>query len=134
LLAVSLASMSFSILATRPSLPRLNAHPSQIQRDNMNLLFFGNFYHMGLDSYETEMHKMMENSGLIYNCLIKDIHTEGIVLARKYKLLRTAYNIFMFGLIAATLAFIIASVIQPPKLTPSAPNNTNSNKISLHHP
>jgi len=132
LLAVSLTSMCFSILSTRPSLPRLTSHPSQAQKENMNLLFFGNFYHMNLESYQTEMHKMMENSALIYSCLIKDIHTEGVVLARKYKLLRTSYNVFMFGTIVATVAFIIASLIQPPKLTATPANN--SNKISLHHP
>jgi len=132
LLGISLASMCFSILSTRPSLPRLTSHPSQAQKENMNLLFFGNFYHMGLESYQIEMHKMMENSALIYGCLIKDIHTEGVVLARKYKLLRTSYNVFMFGIIVATIAFIIASLIQPPKLTPSPTNN--SNKVSLHHP
>ena len=87
---------------------------------------------MNLESYQAEMHKMMENSALIYSCLIKDIHTEGVVLARKYKLLRTSYNVFMFGTIVATVAFIIASLIQPPKLTATPANN--SNKISLHHP
>jgi len=122
LLAVSICSMSFSILSTRPSLPRLTSRPSQRQKENNNLLFFGNFYHMSLESYQTEMHRLMESSGLIYNSLIKDIHTEGKVLARKYKLLRTSYNIFMFGLIAATLAFIIVSVMQPPKSTPSIPS------------
>ena len=131
LLAVSLTSMSFSIVSTRPSLPRLTYRPGLIEKENINLLFFGNFYHMSLETYQAEMHKMMDNSGLVYNCLIKDIYTEGKVLARKYKLLRISYNIFMFGLIAATLAFIIAAVMQPPKLTPSPSNNAK--KVSVHH-
>jgi hypothetical protein len=33
------------------------------------------------------------------------------VLGRKYKLLRIAYNIFMYGLIASVIAFVAASII-----------------------
>ena len=40
--------------------------------------------------------------------MIKDIYYLGIVLARKYKLLRISYNIFMYGLITAIIAFGIA--------------------------
>lgn len=131
LLAVCLTSMSFSILSTRPSLPWLTSRPAKRHKENVNLLFFGNFYHMSLEAYSTEMHKMMESEEMIYDCLIKDVHTEGLVLAKKYRLLRNSYNIFMFGIIAATVAFIIASVIQTPKLTSKSTDNTN--KISLHH-
>ncbi|PIG95807.1 hypothetical protein CS542_10000 [Pedobacter sp. IW39] len=34
-----------------------------------------------------------------------------MVLGRKYRLLRIAYNVFMFGIIASVLAFVIASAI-----------------------
>jgi len=40
--------------------------------------------------------------------MIKDTYFLGVVLAKKYKYLRIAYNIFMFGLIAAMIAFTIA--------------------------
>jgi hypothetical protein len=130
LLAVSLISMCFSILSTRPSLPK---HASMINRKTsgpVNLLFFGNFYHMGLEAYRTEMHKMMDNTELIYDSLIQDVHTEGKVLAKKYKLLRNSYNIFMFGLIAAILAFIIAAVLQPSTLNSIA---DKPNKAVVRH-
>jgi hypothetical protein len=43
--------------------------------------------------------------------MIKDIYYLGKVLARKYKFLRLSYNIFMFGLVLAMLAFIIAFIV-----------------------
>ena len=47
----------------------------------------------------------------LYGMLIKDIHQLGVVLARKYKLVRWAYNIFMVGLIASVVAFTIAAMM-----------------------
>jgi hypothetical protein len=45
--------------------------------------------------------------------MIKDVYFLGVVLARKYRLLRWAYNIFMYGLIISVLAFAIAAAIGP---------------------
>jgi hypothetical protein len=118
LLSVSLISMCFSILSTRPSLPKHQSRLNKRISGPVNLLFFGNFYHMSLEAYRTDMHKMMDNTELIYDSLIQDVHTEGKVLAKKYKLLRNSYNIFMFGLIVAILAFIIVAVLQPSPLNP----------------
>ena len=54
------------------------------------------------------MAKMMVDSEYLYGSLIKDIYQLGVVLARKYKLIRWAYNIFMFGIIVSVIAFAIA--------------------------
>ena len=40
--------------------------------------------------------------------MIKDNYFLGVVLAKKYRYLRLAYNIFMFGLIIAIIAFAVA--------------------------
>jgi len=66
---------------------------------------------MSLDSYKEGMLQMMGDRDFLYGSLIKDIYAQGVVLGRKYKLLRAAYNIFMFGLIISVVAFIIAAVI-----------------------
>jgi predicted metal-dependent HD superfamily phosphohydrolase len=109
LLSVSLLTMTFSILATRPSLPPGLFTRNDVDDKKVNLLFFGNFYKMGLDDYTYGMVKMMEDKDFLYGTLIKDVYTQGVVLGKKYRLLRIAYNIFMFGLIGAVIAFIIAS-------------------------
>jgi predicted metal-dependent HD superfamily phosphohydrolase len=110
LLTVSLLSMIFSILATRPSIPEGTFTPKDIDDKKVNLLFFGNFYKMGLQEYTNGMLKVMDDREFLYGTLIKDVYSQGVVLGRKYRLLRIAYNIFMFGLIIAVAAFIISSV------------------------
>jgi predicted metal-dependent HD superfamily phosphohydrolase len=109
LLSVSLLAMTFSILATRPSIPEGVFTRKDVDESKVNLLFFGNFYKMGLDDYSYGMVKMMEDKDFLYGSLIRDVYAQGVVLGKKYRLLRIAYNIFMFGLIVSVLAFIIAS-------------------------
>ena len=52
---------------------------------------------MTLPDYDWAMREMMQDKEYLYGNMIKDIYFLGVVLARKYKLLRIAYNIFMFG-------------------------------------
>ncbi|MFD0748816.1 Pycsar system effector family protein [Mucilaginibacter calamicampi] len=111
LLTISLLSMTFSILATRPAIPKGVFTPDDIEKKTVNLLFFGNFYKMHLEEYTDGMLKVMADKDFLYGTLIRDVYSQGVVLGRKYRLLRTAYNVFMFGLIVSVLAFIIASVI-----------------------
>lgn len=111
LLTVSLLSMIFSILATRPSIPKGVFTQQDIDEKKVNLLFFGNFYKMQLEDYSAGMIKVMNDTDFLYGTLIKDVYSQGVVLGRKYRLLRAAYNIFMFGLVIAVVAFIVSSVI-----------------------
>lgn len=109
LLVVCVVTMVFSILATRPSIPSGVFTPEDITAKRVNLLFFGNFYRMSLPEYENGMNKLMEDRDFLYGSLIKDVYAQGVVLGRKYRLLRIAYNVFMFGTVGAVLAFIVAS-------------------------
>ena len=111
LLIICVVTMVFSILATRPSIPTGVFTPEDIKEKRVNLLFFGNFYRMSLPEYENGMIKVMEDRDFLYGSLIKDVYAQGVVLGRKYRLLRIAYNVFMFGIVAAVLAFIIASAL-----------------------
>ncbi|MCR8561152.1 phosphohydrolase [Mucilaginibacter sp. BJC16-A38] len=109
LLTVSLLAMTFSILSTRPSIPAGNFTREDVNNRRVNLLFFGNFYKATLDEYNYGMQKMMIDKDFLYGSLIRDVYAQGVVLGRKYRLLRIAYNIFMFGLIVSVIAFIIAA-------------------------
>ncbi|QXV64977.1 HD domain-containing protein [Mucilaginibacter achroorhodeus] len=115
LLAVSLLAMTFSILSTRPSIPKGTFQRDDVDQKRVNLLFFGNFYKMSLDDYTYGMVKMMEDKDFLYGSLIRDVYAQGVVLGKKYRLLRNAYNIFMFGLIIAVLAFVIAATVNNAK-------------------
>ena len=111
LLAVCVVTMVFSILATRPNLPNGTFTPQDIDEKKVNLLFFGNFYRMSYDEYSSAMHVMMEDSEFLYGSLIKDVYSQGVVLSRKYRLLRKAYDIFMFGIIFSVLSFAVAALL-----------------------
>jgi hypothetical protein len=111
LLTVSLVTMILAILSTRPSIPRGKFSTKDVEDKKVNLLFFGNFYRMKLDDFAAGMKNVLHDKEYLYDSLIKDIHTQGVVLGRKYRLLRAAYNVFMFGLIIAIITFIVSSMV-----------------------
>ena len=110
LLCVSLLTMILAILATRPSIPMGRFTGKDLADKKVNLLFFGNFYKMKLDDYAKGMKSILNDPEFLYDILIKDVYSQGVVLGRKYRLLRAAYSIFMFGLIVAIATFIISSM------------------------
>jgi hypothetical protein len=112
LLTVSLSTMTLAILATRPHIPNGTFTQQQLEKGPVNLLFFGNFYKMPSADYHDAMINLMNNSELLYRNLIYDNYGQGVVLGKKYRLLRIAYNIFMVGLIASTAVFLIAALLQ----------------------
>ncbi|HEV7380642.1 MAG TPA: Pycsar system effector family protein, partial [Dyadobacter sp.] len=110
LLTICVITMVFSILATRPTIPHGTFTQEDIDTKNVNLLFFGNFYRMSYDDYSNGMQVMMNDREFLYGSLTKDVYSQGMVLGRKYRLLRVAYNVFMFGIVASVIAFAIASI------------------------
>jgi len=110
-LASSLATIIIAIMSTRPKITEGIFTRDDILNKRTNLLFFGNFYKSSLEEYQWAMSTMMKDTEYLYRVLIKDIHQIGVVLGRKYKLVRLAYNVFMVGLIISVAAFFIATII-----------------------
>ena len=107
---VCLVTIVLSILATRPNISKGTFTKSDIMNKRTNLLFFGNFHQMSLEEYEWGMTELMKDSHYLYGSLIKDIYYLGAVLGKKYKRLRVAYTVFMFGFVVAVVSFIVAEV------------------------
>ncbi|MGX5818705.1 Pycsar system effector family protein [Chitinophaga lutea] len=114
-LTTSVTTIVFSVLATRPNVTSGRFTETDIRNKSANLLFFGNFHDMSYDEYEKGMNVIMEKGEYLYSNMIHDIYNLGVVLGRKYHLLRLAYNTFMFGIVASVLAFVIAAVFFPVK-------------------
>jgi len=108
LVIVSLTTIVFAILSTRPQVSSGVFTREDILNKKTNLLFFGNFYRMAIDDYLWGINEMMNDSDYLYNSMTKDIYFLGKVLAKKFRLLRIAYNIFMYGMILVVVAFIWA--------------------------
>jgi predicted metal-dependent HD superfamily phosphohydrolase len=111
LVSVCVLAIVFGILATRPNVTSGTFTKEDIANKKTNLLFFGNFHKMGLPDYDWAMTELLADKNYLYSSMIKDSYFLGIVLAKKYRYLRIAYNIFMYGLILAMIAFVIALLI-----------------------
>jgi predicted metal-dependent HD superfamily phosphohydrolase len=107
-LIVTVTTIVIAILATRPKISEGVFSEQDIINKKTNLLFFGNFHKAPLEQYESAMRKMMSDSDYLYGSLVKDIYALAVVLGRKYRLIRLAYNIFMIGIVISVLAFAIA--------------------------
>jgi hypothetical protein len=115
LLTVNLVTIIFSILATRPHIPPGKFTQADLEEKKVNLLFFGNFYLMSLEEYAGGMLQLLEDRDFLYGSLIRDVYYQGIALGKKYRWLRLSYNVFMYGLIASVISFLIAALAYPPK-------------------
>ena len=110
LIATSLTTIVFSILATRPNVSSGTFTEENIKNKETNLLFFGNFHRVPITNYLWGMKEMMKDGDYLYGSLIKDIYYLGVVLGKKYRLLRISYTAFMFGLIISIMLFILSQV------------------------
>lgn len=115
LVGTCLVAMVFAILATRPKVSHGVITKEDIEHKRGNLLYFGNFYQMTLEDYSAGMEKMLADSEYLYGSMTRDIYFLGIVLGKKYKLLRHSYNVFMFGFILSVIAFLVASLFFEPQ-------------------
>jgi predicted metal-dependent HD superfamily phosphohydrolase len=108
LLLVNITTIIFGILATRPKIVGDQFTQEDIDNKKINLLFFGHFNKLSLETYQNGIWQMLADKDYLYSSLTKDIYYLGVVLGRKYKYLRWSYTIFMWGLIVAVIAFAIA--------------------------
>ncbi|MCF6347303.1 MAG: DUF5706 domain-containing protein [Flavobacteriaceae bacterium] len=104
----SLVSMALSVLATRPNVTSGEFTKEDVKQKKVNLLFFGNFHKMKLDEFEWAMGEMMQDRDYLYSSMKKDLYFLGLVLHKKYKILRITYTIFLIGIIVSVIAFAIA--------------------------
>ena len=111
LLGVNVITIIFAILSTRPMVTKGRFTRKDIEEKKTNLLFFGNFHQMTREDYKWGMLEMLNDSDYLYSSLIDDIYFLGKVLGRKYRFLRIAYNIFMFGIIVAVMVFVFANAM-----------------------
>lgn len=107
LLTVNLVTIIFSMLATKPRLPHGTFTAADVEQKSVSLLFFGNYYRMSFDDYTAAMMKVMDDQPNLYTNLLRDIYSQGILLSKKYRMLQVAYSVFMYGLIAAVIVFVV---------------------------
>ncbi|WP_036150688.1 Pycsar system effector family protein [Maribacter forsetii] len=104
----SVVSMVMSIIATKPNITTGQFTEEEVTTKKVNLLFFGNFHKMKLEQYNWAMNELIKDKDYIYSSLTKDLYFLGVVLERKYRILRWTYTVFMVGMIISVIVFGIA--------------------------
>lgn len=104
----TVASIILSILATRPNVTSGKFTKEDVANKKVNLLFFGNFHKMSLKDFEWAMGEMMQDRDYLYSSMKKDLYFLGLVLDKKYKILRLTYSVFMIGIIVSVIVFALA--------------------------
>jgi len=107
-LIFTVTSIILSVLATRPNVTSGKFSKTDVDDKKVNLLFFGNFHKMSLTEFEWAVNEMLGDKNYMYSAMTKDLYFLGLVLNRKYAILRLTYNIFMTGIIVSVVAFAIA--------------------------
>ncbi|NHF60650.1 HD domain-containing protein [Flavobacteriaceae bacterium TP-CH-4] len=103
----SVISMILAVLATRPNVTSGEFDKEDVKNKKVNLLFFGNFHKMSLSDYEWAIQELVKDKNYIYTSLTKDLYFLGLVLNRKYNILRWTYTIFMIGIVVSVIAFAV---------------------------
>lgn len=110
-LVSTVTSIILSVMATRPNVTKGKFTKEDVANQKVNLLFFGNFHQMKLKDFEWAMEEMMKDKDYLYGSLTKDLYFLGLVLNRKYNLLRITYTVFMIGLIVSVIAFSLSFLL-----------------------
>ncbi len=106
LLITCLVSIVYAVLAARPRVRSDVITLEDVRDRRANILFFGHFSSLSRDDFVAGMTDLMLHTDALYQSMIRDIYNLGTVLKRKFELLRVAYTVFMFGLIAGIVLFI----------------------------
>ncbi len=104
-LLFTVCTMVLAVVATRPNVTRGEFSKDDVDQKRVNLLFFGNFHQMKLEEYEWAIKELLKDKDYVYSSLTKDLYFLGLVLNRKYKILRWTYTIFIIGIVVSVFAF-----------------------------
>lgn len=111
LLATCVISIIFATLATRPVKTSGKTKLENIRTGTTNLFFFGNFYKMDLGTYKKGILEIISDDELMDDTVMTDLYFLGKALGSKFNQLRTCYSIFMVGITASVIAFVLAFLL-----------------------
>lgn len=107
MLITCMTALIYSILAARPRVSKEPVTLDDVRANRSNILYFGNFYKLSREDYVTGIEELMADSKRLYNTMARDLHGLGTVLETKFRLLRIAYNVFMWGLAVSVASYLI---------------------------
>lgn len=101
--AAALISALFTITALMPSVAAPKGEVSEAD----NLLFFGIYAKLSEEEFTARVLPLLTSDEAIWRAMLRDMHQNGLVLARKkYRLLGLAYRSFLVGLVLTVVVFV----------------------------
>lgn len=114
LLAASiLLSLIFAVLAVLPSMsvPRRPDGTVDVGSAAFNVTFFAHFAELPRDRFEAMFAGAARDDAQLYALLARDIYGQGVVLGRKYRMLRWSYLTFFVGIFAAAAHAVATNLL-----------------------
>ena len=109
LLVLGAAAFAAAALAMLAVLPSVKTPPAP--DGPANILFFGNFANLSRDDYVSGMEWLMKQPEVLYRSMIQDLYGVGVVLQKKYRMLRISYLLFLLGVGLGVTLFVITFFI-----------------------
>lgn len=109
MIITNVASITYAILATIPEAWKKKSGINNLQSADM--MTFEDFSGMELEDYRVLVSKTIEDGKTLYPSIITDIHRLGIKLAKKYRLIRISYFVFLSGIIISLILFAACHVL-----------------------
>ena len=105
MILTNLFSIAFAIFATRPKMERTSFSKQNVVDKSASLMTFDDFYQVPLEDFEWAVQEMMVDRDFLYDTIKRDIYYLGLDLSHRYKFIRIAYNIFLWGLTISIILF-----------------------------
>ncbi len=107
LLLGCLIALVYAVLAARPRVSSRALTLEDINRNDANILFFGNFVNLSEADFVEGMRDLMLTPDHLYINMVRDLYGLGQVLKKKFHLLRISYTVFMIALILGVGGFVL---------------------------
>jgi hypothetical protein len=105
-----LTSAIFAILAARPRIIKKGVKINQSEK--RSLLFFGEIAEYTQQEFILKMEELLNSRKDIYEQMIIDLYSQGVILKHKYNLLSYAYQVMMFGFAFGVIIYLIFLVFK----------------------
>ncbi len=110
LFLTNLGSIAYAIVSSRPILGAGKFLRDDVKNKKASLLNFDDYHAVSLEDYEWAMDSVMEDSEYLYHTITRDLYHMGKRMHFKYRNLKIAYNIFLWGLILSIVLFMACHI------------------------
>lgn len=106
-LATGLISTILAVQAAKPKIIGKASVDPAVEKPKSSVMFFGVSANLSMDEYLIEIKRILDSKEHIQDQMSISLYYQGMVLNRKYKLLRRAYEVFIAALVMGIGTFMV---------------------------